>query len=52
MVTLLNFDLSAQILRVEFLSDKEKRNILGGNAHHVFGTEKIPNTPWGRNGRS
>lgn len=46
-----DFDLPAQILRLEFLSDKEKRNILGGNAQKVFGTSKIPDNTPSRGGR-
>ncbi|OAT69773.1 amidohydrolase [Mycobacteroides immunogenum] len=43
-----DFDLPAQILRLDFLTDKEKRNILGGNAQKVFGTKKIPDTSKGQ----
>ncbi|KIU37592.1 amidohydrolase [Mycobacteroides immunogenum] len=37
-----DFDLPAQILRLDFLTEQEKRNILGGNAQRLFGADKLP----------
>jgi predicted TIM-barrel fold metal-dependent hydrolase len=36
-----DFDLPGKIMKIPFLSDQAKRNILGGNARRVFGEEKL-----------
>jgi predicted TIM-barrel fold metal-dependent hydrolase len=36
-----DFDLPGRIMRIPFLSEQAKRNILGGNARKVFGEEKL-----------
>jgi predicted TIM-barrel fold metal-dependent hydrolase len=36
-----DFDLPSKIIKIPFLSEQAKRNILGGNARKVFGEEKL-----------